>query len=291
MWLLIMTYDSLGSNAYKHVRYGFNADSRPSDFSIPLREKFQPPVIKPKFEAKTELKPKKEIPEKSLDIDAVRMPISEKATIHPSEMLDISFQVIRGSRNLMLYENKKPAISKTYHFNYNNKTFAGIVTDKKGQIYLYDRSTNFYRPLKHLRRRGDPYSGYHAGFKEERNDDVLRGNYINLGALEILQAALQSTVGGKYTVKINNNDRFMTNWMDATSPNDNQKFRYWNGNVTRLNINNMVGKIVLMVATTPFGASEIQKRRKKRKTTRLLEENNNLKIPHEKYTDTLIDNS
>jgi hypothetical protein len=282
-----MTYDSLGSNAYKHVRYGFNADNRPSDLSINLREKLQTPIIKPKLEAASEQK--KEIPEKS--VDAVTMPISEKVTIPPSEMLDISFKKIGGSRNLVLYENKKPAISKEYHFNYDNKTFAGIVTDKKGQIYLYDRSSDFYRPLKHLGRQGDPYSGYHAGFKEERNNDIIRGNYINLGTLEILQAALQSTVGGKYAVKINHNDSFMTNWMDATSPSDNQKFRYWNGNVTQLNTSNLIGKIILKVATTPFGASAMQKRRKKRKNTRLLEENSNLKIPHEKYTDTLIDNS
>ncbi len=276
-----MTYNSVGSgsNAYKPVRYNFNANNNANHIQVSLKTKEQP-VPTPK-------------PEKKPETQSVSGVSPEKITLHPSEIPDISFAPSSWSRNLILYENKKPAISKKYHFNYDGKTFAGVMTNDKGHIYLYDRSSDFYRPLKHLHRYGDPYSQYHAGFKEETNKKQSKSNYINLGALEILQAALQSSAGGKYTVKINPNDSFMVNWMYATSPTTDEKFRHWNGSVTKLNTQRhkkLLPYVVPLTLGLPITIA-IQKiiQNTKRKKMRLSEDSNNFNIPSDNYADTLID--
>jgi hypothetical protein len=283
-----MTYNSVsnGSTAYKPVRYEFNANNNANNIQVSLKPK-EPSLPQPKTEQKIE--PKAEM----LSVPEASKVSSERITLHPSEMPEISFAPSSWSRNLILYENKKPAISKKYYFNYDGKTFAGVMTNDKGHIYLYDRSSDFYRPLKHLHRYGDPYSQYHAGFKEESNKKKSKSNYINLGALEILQAALQSSAGGKYAVKINPNDSFMVNWMYATSPITDEKFRYWNSSVTKLNTQRYKKLLPLVVPYTiglPITLA-IQKiiQNNKRKKTLLSEDNNNFNTPNDNYADTLID--
>jgi hypothetical protein len=242
-----MTYDVMRNNGFKTVQYNWNAN-KPSNISannfdnhirIPLN-----PIIK-----NTEIL-KKDVPEsKSSDkatdkaTDNANSTVEKKSiqninttqNIKPdmSEMPEISFVPQAWSRDLILFENNKPAVSKTYHFNYKGKNFPGIITDSIGKIYIYDRANDFHRPLKHLQRIGDIYSGYHAGFQEVQGKKNT-GHYIDLGTLEVLQAALKSSVGGKYNVAIHDDDSFMTNWMRATSENETEKLRYWNDNVSKL---------------------------------------------------------
>lgn len=286
-----MTYNNSvgsGSNAYKPVRYEFNANNNANHIQVSLKTKEQPvPTPKPEQKPDPQSVPASSVASGSAGVSP------EKTTLHPSEIPDISFAPCSWSRNLILYENKKPAISKKYYFNYDGKTFAGVITNDKGHIYLYDRSSDFYRPLKHLHRHGDPYSQYHAGFKEESNKKQSKSNYINLGALEILQVALQSSAGGKYTVKINPNDSFMANWMYATSPIANEKFRHWNGSVTKLNTQRhkkLLPYVVPLTIGLPITLA-IQKiiRNKKQQKMRLSEDTNNFNIPSDTYTDSLID--
>lgn len=145
----------------------------------------------------------------------------------------------RLSRDLFLHEDGKPAISKTYQFKYEEEVFPGVVTDKDGRIYLYDRGKGFHRPLKHLHREGDEYSFYHAGFREKLGYKYASNHYIDLGSLEVLQAAIQSSVKGSNIVEITKdnieNDGFMINWMRATSSDKKHRGRYWNDNVWKLN--------------------------------------------------------
>ncbi len=282
----------MGSNVYKPVKYNFNANSPSHNSPVNLGNRVRIPLQTQHSEQNT---PKPEIKPVTADDKSVNKGNdSEKIMPNPSEMLDISFAPRGWSRDLVLFENKKPAVSKTYHFNYEGKNFAGVVTDSKGRIYLYDKSSDFHRPLKYLHRSGDPYSAYHAGFKEERKNIKLRRNYIDLGTLEILQAALQSSVGGKYTVKINHNDGFVTNWMHATSPNENEKLRYWNGNVTKLN--NKSQKNLLTYATPlafiapvmmPF--VRLTPWTNKRKKMRSLQDSPHIKTPNNKYADSLLE--
>lgn len=232
----------VGQNSFKNVNYQPNIDSKipftiDNKIKIPLNTQSDKPKVKQEpNQDNNPLATKASLEKKIGDNTVNKTEISKNEPVVPlaSEMTDISFVPMPWSRDLILYENKKPATLKTYYFNYNNQTFAGIITDDKGKIYIYDRNAEFHRPLKHLHRIGDPYSGYHAGFREETGKKANQGNYIDLGTLEILQAALQSSAGGKYNVKITNDDSFMTNWMRATSPNENEKLRYWNGNVVKL---------------------------------------------------------
>ena len=233
----------VGQNSFKNVNYQPNIDSKipftiDNKIKIPLNTQSDKPKVKQEpNQDNNPLATKASLEKKIGDNTVNKTEISKNEPVVPlaSEMTDISFVPMPWSRDLILYENKKPATLKTYYFNYNNQTFAGIITDDKGKIYIYDRNAEFHRPLKHLHRIGDPYSGYHAGFREETGKKANQGNYIDLGTLEILQAALQSSAGGKYNVKITNDDSFMTNWMRATSPNETEKLRYWNDNIVKLN--------------------------------------------------------
>ncbi|MFT6213607.1 MAG: hypothetical protein ACJARD_001749 [Alphaproteobacteria bacterium] len=238
-------------NNFKAVKYDFNRhrdlDNNHLD-TVPLKIK-EDPQKDSKPENITEnisdnKEPLKKPPKQSDSID--HKPTVKAKTII-TENLDnidtrnipvVSFVGNPYSRDIVLQENGKPATLRKFDFSYAGENFAGVTTDASGRIYLYDREEKFYRPLKHLKRTGDQFSAYHAGFREKIKSNKISSNYIDLGSLETLQAALQQSNGDKNRIKINNdsidNAGFLINWMLATSPNLDHKTRYWNDNIIKM---------------------------------------------------------
>jgi hypothetical protein len=302
-----MISNSVSNNMYKPVKYGFNTDTQnyptPNQSTNYVRAQLPSPTkehnnVTPAEIPKNPIQSpdnKKPIPDDK-NISQISNIESGKVKMIPSEIPDISFAPMKWSRDLVLYENKKRVISKTYYFTYDGESFPGVVTDAGGRIYLYDRNGKFHRPLKYLHRTGDPYSFYHAGFREENDNRKFNNNYIDLGTLEILQSALQSSVNGKYNVKITNNDSFMTNWMRATSPNENEKLRYWNGNVTKLNKQyqkNILTYSIPIAIFAPFTIPTIGIILRNNKIAKRndVQGSANIELPNNGYVDSLLTKS